>query len=221
MSNPPVLLLGRDSRRSQVKEVTLARSAKEAEPREVHHGHKSPSPGSPAPPPTSTADCPPLDVCTLWLTCLGFLFFLPGCPNGPGQVHFTIGALRLERRQGHQLISLPPAKRGLTPGHSQLLPSTPSSRTLNSEFFALLDFSSVFMVCLPPMNPYLHLILSLLENKTNKSHLQANLQPQPNFQFLNLLTPFLNLRFVATALTISKASSHSVPKLLTNLANPA
>lgn len=80
LSKLPMLLLGHDSRRSQVKEVTPAWS-------EIHHGHKSHSPGSPAPPPTSTADCPPLDLYTLWLTCLGILFFfffsffLPGCPN--------------------------------------------------------------------------------------------------------------------------------------------
>lgn len=81
LSKLPMLLLGHDSRGSQVKEVTPARSAKEAEPREIRRGHKSHSLVSPSPPPTSTADGPPLDLCTLWLTCLGFLFFLPGCPN--------------------------------------------------------------------------------------------------------------------------------------------
>lgn len=101
LSKLPMLLLGHDSRRSQVKKVTPAWSAKENEPREIHPGHKSRSPLSPAPPPpTSTADCSPLDLCTLWLTCLGFLFFLPGCPNLSGQLHFTIGSQRLERGWG-------------------------------------------------------------------------------------------------------------------------
>lgn len=141
-----MLLLGHDSRRAQVKEVTPA-CATETEPCEVHQGHKSQSPVSPAPPPSSTADCPPLDICTLWLTCLGFLFFLPGCPNGSWQAHFTTGALRLQR--GHQLISLPLAKRVLTQVSSSFFLTHTPQYVLYS---TLLFFS--FHVVPPSMNLY-------------------------------------------------------------------
>lgn len=141
-------------------------------------GHKFHSPVSPTPPPTPIADCPSLDLCTLWLTCLGFLFSFQAVPISHDNCISPQEPQGWSEKggQGHHLISFA-SSQSLDPRSAGTTPQWHSIDKLSTLLFCS------FHLLPQPRNPEPYFLLSQLE-KTKKPKTQ---NPAPSQLIVGLI----------------------------------